>query len=57
MPIPTTKWRLSTLLNSNARSSRNKIDEMTELTENNKATLVRRGTKLIGEGGVIWWWE
>ena len=39
MPIPTTKWRLSTLLNSNARSIVNKIDEMTEIIENNKADI------------------
>ncbi len=39
MPIPTTKWRLPTLLNSNARSIVNKIDEMTEIIENNKADI------------------
>ena len=33
MPIPTTKWGLPTLLNSNARSIVNKID-MTEIIEN-----------------------
>ena len=39
MPISTTKWRLTTLLNSNARSIVNKIDEMTEIIENNKADI------------------
>ena len=40
MPIPTTKWRLPTLLNSIARGIVNKIDEMTEIIENNKADIV-----------------
>ena len=39
MPIPTTKWRLPTLLNSNARSIVNKIDEMTEIIENNEVDI------------------
>ena len=33
MPILTTKWLLPTLLNSNAISIVNKIDEMTEIIE------------------------
>ena len=38
-PIPTLKWRLPTLLNSNTRSIVHKIDEMTNLIDDNEVDI------------------
>ena len=38
-PIPTLKWRLPTLLNSNTRSIVHKIDEMTNIIDDNEVDI------------------
>ena len=48
-PIPTLKWRLPTLLNSNTRSIVYKIDEMTNIIDDNEVDIACVTENLFSE--------